>query len=646
MHRDTFGPILNMSFKLTVDRRGRATSVEGAEPIRKILKDMGDQNFVAKNLAENDLSDEQIKSMFGEKPLEIYPYGEVKVGVSWKTTSKDEYPQVGRVIVDYQCKLDRIDSVGGRDVGIVSFTGTITKDKDEKPAKDQRLGKVDGTFTGTAKFDVQAGRFVEIQREWKAKVEMPPWWTKEPTAPLMKIEEQTKQHYVVTSAEDRRKKKAEITQRVADAKAKREAEEAAAMAGPVDPVTPENPPVSWTQWGGPKRDFRSSATGLANRWPKGGPPKLWERTLGDGFSTILCEDGVLYTTYSARDKADPTKGDEVVVALDAKSGKTRWEYKYAAPWTKDMQMEFGAGPYSTPIIVGDRIFTVGVTAKFLCLDKKTGKLIWSKDLLEEFKAAMNMRGYGSSPLAYKGNILLPVSKEKGYAVMAFSQEDGSVAWKGGEFHPGYASLFPIEIGGTEQLVAFSGKSVLGLDPTDASTKWIVDHPTQWGGNISTPVWGDDGILFISAAYGMGSRGVKVEKTGSEVTAKEVWFNPKMRIQHGDAVRVGDWIYGSSGDFGPTFLCCVNAKTGKFGWQQRGIARANVLYADGKLIVLDEDGGLYLVKADPTKYQLLGKMKDLCKKTAWTVPTLVGRTLYVRDREKIIALGLGASASSS
>jgi outer membrane protein assembly factor BamB len=126
----------------------------------------------------------------------------------------------------------------------------------------------------------------------------------------------------------------------------------------------------------------------------------------------------------------------------------------------------------------------------------------------------------------------------------------------------------------------------------------------------------------------------------------VWFNPKMKIQHADAVRVGDWVYGSSGDFGPSFLGCVNAKTGEFGWRQRGIAKANVLYADGKLIVLDEDGALYLVKADPAKYRLLGKAAGVCKKTAWTVPTLVGRTLYLRDREKIVALDLGTTKSST
>ncbi len=204
----------------------------------------------------------------------------------------------------------------------------------------------------------------------------------------------------------------------------------------------------------------------------------------------------------------------------------------------------------------------------------------------------------------------------------------------------------VKTGESEQIVAFSSSDLIGLNPANGTSLWKVEHPTQWGANISTPIWSaKDNHLFISSAYGMGSRGVKLEKAGSQIVAREVWFNPKMKIQHGTAVGIGDWVYGSSGDFGPSFLSCVNTRTGEFGWRQRGIAKANVMFADGKLIVLDEDGALYLVKADPARYRLLAKAPGICKKTAWTVPTLVGRTLYIRDREKIMALDLGAANKS-
>jgi outer membrane protein assembly factor BamB len=640
-HKAAYSPIIGMPLTIVLDGQGLGASVEGGEPIRAKLTALGEANFVASAMAKEVFADRSIMSNFAEQQYVLLPYREVKVGEAWKKTHHDVYPNVGKVIVQYDCTLASVEG----DTALVNFKGTVTKDPDEKPTKEFRPGAMEGSFSGTANFSISQSRFVSLQTDTTATIHVQPWWSKDQTVPLMKLEGQTKTGFTVTSAADRMARKSEIAARVAAAKAAREAEEAAAMAGPVDPPSMPNEPVAWLQWGGPNRNFCSDATGLANRWPKDGPPKLWERKLGDGYSAVLCDGATLYTHYSVRDKADPFQGEEVIVALDAKSGETRWEHKYAAPWPKDMQMEFGAGPHSTPLIDGGKLFTVGTTAILTCVDAQTGKPLWSKDLHKEFKAALNGRGFGSSPLAYKGNILLPVSSDKDHGLMAFSQADGSVAWKGGDFEPGYASLFAINALGREQLVAFTGKNVCGLNPGDAAVLWSVEHPTQFGANISTPVWDEkDQSLFISAAYGMGSRGVKLEKSGDQIAAKETWYNNKMKIQHATAVRVGDWVYGSSGDFGPAFFACVNAKTGEFGWRQRGIAKANVILADGKLIILDEDGTLFLVKADPAQYRLLGKAPGIASKVAWTVPTLYGRTLYVRDREKIAALDVGASIS--
>ncbi len=641
-HRAAFGLLQGKEIKLTIDADGTSKSVEGGDPIRTSLLALGQQNYVATSLATDDLSDARLKSTFGEIPLLILPMRETKVGDTWKKTQNTEFSQIGLVTHEYQCTLDQVEKTDAGEMAVISFKGTLTKDPSEKPAEGKRLGKIDGTFSGTARFSVAQGCVVDLKNEMKATIEIPPFWTPDPSAPLMKIDGTFNTTYLRGSTAERDKRKNEVAKRVAAAKAAREAEEAAAMAGPVDPVTPENAPVAWLQWGGPNRDFRSDATGLANQWPKDGPPKLWERPLGDGFSTVLCDGTTLYTSYSLRDKDDAFKGDEVVVALDAKTGKTIWEHKYPAPWPKDLQMEFGPGPHSTPLIIGDRLYAVGCTAQLMCLDKATGKPIWTHDLLGEFKAALNMRGYGSSPLAYQGNILLPVSAEKGFAIMAFSQQTGEVAWKGGDFEPGYASLFAIDAFGSPQLVAFTGKSLNGLDPTNGSTLWSVEHATQFGANISTPIWSPtDRMFFISSAYGMGARGVQLEQVDGKTAAKEVWSNPKVKVQHASTVRVGDWVYCSSGDFGPSFLISLNAKTGEIGWRQRGFSKANVLAADGKLIVLDEDGTLLLVKADPERFHLLAKAPNVAKKTAWTTPTLYGRTLFVRDRSKIVALDLGA-----
>jgi outer membrane protein assembly factor BamB len=118
----------------------------------------------------------------------------------------------------------------------------------------------------------------------------------------------------------------------------------------------------------------------------------------------------------------------------------------------------------------------------------------------------------------------------------------------------------------------------------------------------------------------------------------------MRVHFGNCVRVGDLVFGSSGDFGPAPFTAVNVKTGKVAWRDRGVGRASFLYADGRFIVLDEDGRLAL--ATPTPEGLMVNCKtELLQGLAWTAPTLVGTKLYVRNRKTILALELGSTTPS-
>ena len=124
--------------------------------------------------------------------------------------------------------------------------------------------------------------------------------------------------------------------------------------------------ADWTQWGGPNRNFKSSTTGLASSWPASGPRKLWSRDLGDGYSAIAAEGGRLYTMYRSGEQ-------DVVVSLDAATGKTLWEFRYDAPFTKEYVLEQGPGPRAMPLVIGNQVYSAGATGKFHCLDKQTGK---------------------------------------------------------------------------------------------------------------------------------------------------------------------------------------------------------------------------------------------------------------------------------
>jgi outer membrane protein assembly factor BamB len=390
-----------------------------------------------------------------------------------------------------------------------------------------------------------------------------------------------------------------------------------------------NAQAEWPQWGGPERNFVANSKGLAAAWPEKGPRQLWTRPLGEGHSAIIVDGNTLYTMYSQGEQ-------EIVIALAADTGKTIWEYRYEAP-TAGMNFKEGLGPHSTPLLAGTLILAVGATGKLHAIDKRTGKVSWFHDLWKEYNGRKMDRGYSCSPLAYKNTVILTLGGQ-GQALVAFNQKDGSIAWKNLSIDMSPSSPIIIKVDGQDQMVAFMGKEIVGVDPNSGELLWSHGHATEWGLNISTPVWGSDNLLFLSSAYSGGSRVLKLTRKDGKTTVEELWFHRRLRVHHGTAIRIGDYIYASSGDFGPSFFSAVNVRTGEIAFQDRSFPKTSFLYADGKLIILDEDGNLALATVSPAGLKVVSKV-GLMKHLAWTVPTLVGTRLYVRDRQTITAVDL-------
>jgi outer membrane protein assembly factor BamB len=390
--------------------------------------------------------------------------------------------------------------------------------------------------------------------------------------------------------------------------------------------------AQWTQWGGPKQDFTADSKGLASSWPEDGPKKLWTRELGEGYSAILVDDGKLYTMYRSEDNM------EAVVALDAKTGKTLWETKYDHSPHKGHVKEFGNGPRSTPLIFGDRLYVVGVGGRLACLNKEDGKEVWAKELWTDMKGSILPHGYASSPVPYKNTVVVLVGGEE-QSFVAFNKTDGSIAWKKQSYGNSYSTPKLINLDGEDQLVTFLATEIVGIDPNNGDLKWSYPHQNQWKQNVCMPILGPDNILFFSSPEA-GARGLKLTKKGDKTEIEEVWQTRKIQFYHVNSVSVGDYVYGSTGTGqGPAFFAAVNMKTGDIAWRERGLSKATCVYADGKLIILDEDGVLALASCSPEKFEVVSKATVL-DKVAWTVPTVVGKTLYVRDQKSIMAFDLG------
>lgn len=397
-------------------------------------------------------------------------------------------------------------------------------------------------------------------------------------------------------------------------------------------------PAQWPQWGGQNRNFTVKTSGLARKWPSSGPTKLWSRELGPGYSAVLADGGRLYTMFRAGDQ-------EVVVCLNAETGRTLWEYGYTSlPPEGHLLPEryppaCGNGPNATPLLAGGRLYAIGVAGVMHCLNADTGKPLWTRNLLTEFDGTFLEFGYSSSPIAYKDTIIALVGGS-GHSIVAFDQADGHVAWKNLDFKNTFSSPLILRIAGEEQLVTCMATEVIGADPTNGRLNWRYPIRNQWKQNIAQPVPAGDDMLWVST-YPTGSRGLKLRKNASGFEVEEVWSSRKVQVFFGTAVAIGDHVYTSTGGSGAVFIAAMNMKTGETAWRKRGFNTANLLYADGLLIILDEDGDLALATASPSDFTVLSRFK-LLEAPAWTVPTLVGRTLYVRDCRHIMALDLSAA----
>ena len=399
---------------------------------------------------------------------------------------------------------------------------------------------------------------------------------------------------------------------------------------PAVPPAPPAPP-QWTQWGGPNRNFRTEAVGLKDTWPAAGPRVVWKRALGEGYSAPAVEHGTLYTMYGKPKQ-------EFVLAANAETGETIWEHSTPMTFQSDAP-DLGNGPYSAPLLVGDRLFTTGVGGRLQCLDKKSGKVLWTQQLIADHNGSRLMYGYASSPIAFRDLIVVPVGGP-GKSVMAFQQGDGKVAWARHDYGNVYSSPIMINLDGLEQVVLLMDGALVGLNPHNGDLQWQVPFKADYSIAIATPLWSAGNLLFVSAEYNAGAKMVELQRNGLQTRATELWSSNRLRLHHGNAMRVGDAIYFSSGGKGSqAILSAVDARSGNILWQERSIQKATFVWADNKLVTLAQDGTLMIAHPSPQGFKISAKA-SLMTELSWTPPVLVGTRAYLRDRRNMMAVDLG------
>ena len=205
----------------------------------------------------------------------------------------------------------------------------------------------------------------------------------------------------------------------------------------------------------------------------------------------------------------------------------------------------------------------------------------------------------------------------------------------------YSSPVLINVGGLEQLAVVMDGAVFGVNPNNGDLQWQVPFRAGYGIAVASPVWGPDNLLFVSAEYDAGAKVIELQRKGQQTTATELWASNRLRLHHGNAMRIGDAIYFTSGGKGSQpILTAVDVRSGKVLWQERSIPKATFVWADQKLITVDGDGNLMIAHPSPQGFKVAAKA-ELMTSLSWTPPALVGTKLYIRDRRNMMAVELGA-----
>ncbi len=384
----------------------------------------------------------------------------------------------------------------------------------------------------------------------------------------------------------------------------------------------------WPQLHGPARDGHSAETKLNWAWPKDGPKLLWKLDAGKGWAAPVLAGGKLVFFHRV-------ENDEVVLALDPATGKEVWKHTYQTKYVDDFN--FDNGPRATPTVSANTVFTLGPNGDLTAIELATGKALWARNLLADYKADKGFFGAACSPLVVGDKVLVNVGG-KGAGVVAFNVADGKEVWKSTDDGASYSSPTAANLDGKPAAVFLTRAGLRVLDP--ATGKSLYDFPFRPRDNNSvqaaTPlVWKDE--IFLTASYATGG----VLLSAKKGTAEEVWSNDKsLSSQYTTPVRMGDYLYGTHGraDTGATHLRCLEWKTGAVKWSEAKFGVASLIAVDGGLLALTESGELVRCDASPDGYKERARATILTKPTRAAAALADGR-LYARDGKTLVCVSL-------
>jgi outer membrane protein assembly factor BamB len=387
----------------------------------------------------------------------------------------------------------------------------------------------------------------------------------------------------------------------------------------------------WPQYFGAGRDGVYRGAPIADTWPASGPTALWKKQVGEGFSGPVVAAGKLILHHRVG-------AEEVVEALDVKTGASQWRYAYPTTYRDDFG--FDEGPRAVPVVANGIVYTFGAQGQLHAVGLADGKKRWSEDTATKYRVAKGFFGSAGSPLVENGRVIANVGG-KGAGIVAFDAASGKVLWTATDDEASYSSPVGATIGGRRLAVFLTRSNLLGVDPATGAIAfrrpWRARNANSV--NAATPIVVGD-LIFVSAEYGPGAGVLRVE--GSNLV--DVWTGLDNLTNHyATSVHLDGILYGYHGrqEFGPT-LRAVELGTGKVRWSQEQFRAGSILLAGNRLLIMREGGELVLAEATPDAFKPLARAQVL-PAVVRAFPALSDGILYVRNENTLVALDLGAPA---
>ena len=385
--------------------------------------------------------------------------------------------------------------------------------------------------------------------------------------------------------------------------------------------------------------FRGSSSGTAPALPAAVTSAtqikdIWKVPTTNGFSSFAVSGTNVFTIVSREIQGS---SNEVLVALDVKSGKELW----AAPL--DMVRKYdgggdsgtdgnkgGDGPRSTPAVSDGKVYAIDANVGIYCFDAKSGKSVWKHDVMKEY-GGKNIRWQNAASPVIDGDMLIMAGGGAGKALLGFDKKTGNLKWKGEDDQMTHATPVIADILGTHQCIFFTQTGLVSVTPQDGKVLWRAPFKYSTSTAASPVVFED--IVYCSAGYNVGAGAFKISKNGSAFSAAEIWRKEGNQLaNHWSTPVVKDgFLYGMFGfkEYGKCPLTCVDIKTGDVKWKQEGYGPGQVILSGDTVIALSDKGEVVFVKANSASYEEL-KREQLVKGKVWSYPVLAYNHLFARS----------------